>query len=140
MADDIVALRNALVKRLEANPALTAAWDDRMYGEKVPADPVWPFGRYGYPISTSDEASGWTGSRERVTIHVFARGPSMDACAALCKHVKRELDGQDVDLVAEGGDDRVANVFELFHAGTQILPDGDDWHGVVEFNASIAGA
>lgn len=140
MADDVVPLRNALVKRLEDDPDVFAACPT-VWGEKQPADSPWPFIRYGVPILTPDEVSTLTGARHRVTLHVFARGPSMDECSAICALVVDNLDGVDVDLVFPDGVTREATAYELFCNGQQIIPDGDDdWHGILEFDVAVAGA
>lgn len=137
--EDTVGLRNAIVTRLDQNTALTALWGGRFYGEAQPPETAWPFGRYGVPILTPDEASGWNGARHRVTLHVFARGPSMDECAALCALVAEELDQQDIPLETVG--DREADAYEVFLAGAQIIRDGtNDWHGILEFDVAVAGA
>jgi len=143
VVEDVVPLRNALVKRLEGNAAMTAALGEgSVWGEKQPADAPWPFLRYGAPILTTDELSGGLkGGRHRVTIHTFARGPSMDQCAALMKITEAELDGQDVALDFPPEATRSATAYELFLNGAQIIPDGpDDWHGIQEFDVAVAGA
>lgn len=138
---DVCPLRDGVTNRLKENAAITATLGaGKVWGEKQPAEADWPFIRYGRPIITPTEASGWTGGRHRVSLHVFARGPSMDACVALMGLVVAELDGQEIDLTFPDGVDREATAYEIFHAGSQVLPDGDDWHGVVEFDTTTAGA
>lgn len=141
-SQDVVPLRNAVVGRLEDNPLITAALGDgSVWGEQQPADAPWPFIRYGAPIVTPDQVGQLTGGRHRVTVHVFARGPSMDECAALCTLVEDELDEQDIDLVFPVASTREATVWEMLLNSCQIIPDGpDDWHGVMEFDTSVAGA
>lgn len=142
MFEDVVPLRDGMIKRLENRAPLTAMVPAaRIYGEAQPSVTDWPFVRYGAPILTPEEASGWTGARHRVTFHVFARGPSMDECAAICAQIVNELDGQDIDLVFPDGVDREATAYELFLQASQIIRDGtEDWHGIVEFNVTVAGA
>ena len=131
-----------MVEALKGNPAVTGLCPAaRIYGEAQPQRTAWPFIRYGFPIMTPEEVSGHTGSRNRVTIHTFARGPSMDDCADLVAAVTDTLDGQDITLQFPAGVTRQATVFECFLVGSQIIPDGtDDWHGIVEFSAVVAGA
>lgn len=141
MVKDAVPVRDSLVKRLEANTALQILCPT-IWGEKQPAETPWPFIRYGVPIITPEEWSGGlTGGRHRVTLHTFARGPSMDACAAIMAVTEDELDGSELALVYPEGDTREASAFELFLNGSQIIPDGDDdWHGIQEFDLTVAGA
>lgn len=139
MIEDVDALRDAIIKRLEGTPGLQPL-GTRLYGEAVPPNPTWPFLRYGVPILTPADMSGATGARHRITLHVFAKGPSMDACNAYSGAVVRSLDGEDLPL-AGLPNGRQATAYELYLAGHQVVPDGaKDWHGILEFDVAVAGA
>lgn len=67
------ALQIAVVSHLETFSELTAIVPvSRMYGMQPPANPVYPFIRYGFPIVGGFEATCWEGSTTRITLHAFA--------------------------------------------------------------------
>lgn len=109
-------VRRAVVKHLTDNLTGIA-----VYGEQVPANPVWPFIRYA-SITTPFDATCWSGSDVRVSIHVFANGQYTDSVlgfAARVVEVMKTLDVFDVEWLG--------NVGPLQEA------DQSKWHVVVEF-------
>lgn len=133
--DQQTGVRDCVLDALRSYPALTRMIPkERIYPEETPATPDWPFIRYGFPIITPTEATGSTGDLERVTVHVFARGPGTDKTAAACRQVGLCLDQQELTF---GDDQSEGYLAELFHVGTQIIRDTDEaasYHGIVEFD------
>lgn len=87
---------------LKRDGDVAAIVGDRVYPEP-PADPVWPFIRYGFPIVERLQADGWSGGTHAITIHVFANGPGNDAALKLAKAVVAALDEQDIRMEGAGG-------------------------------------
>ena len=125
--DDTLQLRRAVVSRLSADTTVTAL-TPRIYGRHVPANPVWPFVRYGVPDTRPFEASGYGGSDSAVTVHAFVKGPDETATAALAAAIKESLSADTLPL-ADG-----ITLVSLDWTRTQILEEGDDYHAVIEFS------
>lgn len=77
--DNTLRVRRAVVSHLKSYAPLTAlVASSSIYGEQPPANPAWPFIRYG-STTLPYEATCWSGSTHLVDIHVFANGPYTDA-------------------------------------------------------------
>lgn len=140
MARDLsLPLRQAILAALEDSPAVTAIVPaDRIHAVEVPAQPVWPFLRYGAATPSPFRSSGADGLRLMGTVHAFARGPGEDAVAALAAAVAAVLDGADARgllLTLDGGE-----VAHLAWTGTQLRRDGDEagaHHALIGFTAVV---
>ena len=126
-------VRKQIVAHLIATPALTALVSAaRIYGEQPPADPDWPFIRYGLGIAGPYEATGpLEGSTHRVTLHAFSHGPYTDAIHAIARQV----------VAAMYAFQPVQSLLDMQWAGTQILRDTDEanaYHAVIEFDLVVS--
>ncbi len=132
----MLTVRQAIVARLRADAALTALVSAvRICGEEVPANLVWPFIRYGMPSETRYEQSCGEGADQSIDLHVFARGPGMDACTAICAAVRDALAG-DVLAVDPLG------LIAIDYIGGRVLVDGGEagaYHGVLQYEITTIG-
>lgn len=130
MSDHALAVRKAVVAKLRATPALTALVPAAsIYGEEAPAMPAWPFIRYQLPTLEQYENSCGDGAGQEVTLHVFARGPGMDACTGICVAIHDAL-LDDVLAVEPLG------LVSLDYRLTRLLHDQDEagaYHGLVRY-------
>lgn len=134
MAVDISkALQIAVVSRLEAFAPLTDIVPvERLYGMQPPANPVFPYVRYGFPITGGFEATCWDGSTVRVTLHAFAETTSAGAGEVIVSDIAALI----VQARADFNPDTI-NVIDCEFLQTRILQDGDEadrFHAIVEFS------
>lgn len=125
-------LRQAIVTALRADTGLTAI-TERIYGERVLADPTFPFVRYGVSDTVPQRGACWDGSRINVPIHSFSKADFTDEVAQMNAAVALALDGK--VLALDGGK------AHLRWTGSRIIPDASEasaWHGIVSFEA-VAG-
>ena len=137
-ADHTTALEKAIITHLKGDAVIAGLAGARVYPPEAPANPVWPFLRYGQPITTADETMGSDGAEIRVTIHTFAEGK--DAAARLAKLVAHRLDGAALVLPIDEDTGAVGGLSELVWVSTDIIRDTDEaskWHGAVQFNAAV---
>lgn len=124
----ILGLRRAIVSHLRADATVTALVPAaRLYGERVPAEPDWPFMRYGQ----SDAGPGF----EIVApIHVFSKAEFPDEAAEIGEAIGASLENRTLTL----GDGRRAHLRWL---SGQIIPDAAEasaWHAIVRIGATVA--
>lgn len=144
MARDVtLALRRAILAALEDSPAVTAIVPvERIHAVEPPAEPLWPFIRYGLATATPLRASGLDGSRVSTTIHAFAKGPQEDAVSALGAAVGAALhggDGRGLRLVLDVDPPATALVATQ---GCRLLRDAEEagaYQIVVDVEAMIIG-
>lgn len=134
MAVDISkALQIAVVSRLEAFAPLTDIVPiTRLYGMQPPANPVFPYVRYGFPITGGFEATCWDGATVRVTLHAFAETTSAEAGEVIVSDIAALI----VQAMADFNPDTI-NVIDCEFLQTRILQDGneaDRFHAIVEFS------
>jgi hypothetical protein len=67
-------VRWAVIEALKAASSTIPA--DRLYPQQVPANPNWPYGFVGVPISTPDRADCLDGGLVSFAIHGYARSES----------------------------------------------------------------
>ena len=139
MARDLsLAVRRAMVAALEDSAAVTAIVPiDRIHAVEAPAEPVWPFIRYGLATAQPFRASGMDGCRLAVTVHGFARGPQEDAVATLGAAIAAALDGRVLAFDVEPPATAHAG-----WTGSRTLRDGDEvgaYHVIVNFDVAVVG-
>lgn len=124
-AAPILALRRAIVTHLRADTAVTAtAVGARIYGEKAPASPTFPFARYG----SSDAAPGF---EIEAPVHVFSKDEFTDDVNAIAEAIGNSLDDKVLDL----GAGRKAY---LTWTGVRVIGAAvDEWHAIVAFSARV---
>lgn len=129
-------LKAAIINHLAATAGVTALVPaTRIYAMTPPAKPVWPFIRYGSPITSGFEASCWDGSSTRVTIHAFAEtktgSAGEDAALDIAAAIVKAMDSFDpTDL----------GVVECEWVQTNCIKDSDEadqWHAFAEFNVTV---
>jgi hypothetical protein len=128
-------LRQGIVTTLRADADLTAlgspplSQDDRIYGRRTPATPVWPFVR----VAVADEGPLRKGTDIRLTVHTFSKAQFDDECGTLNGAIQEALE----DATLELGPGTTAYVV---WNSSQVLSDAaeaDAWHGVNTFTATI---
>lgn len=123
----ILALRKAIVAHLRADTTVTnTAVGQRIYGERTPAEPQWPFVRYG----VSDAVGGF---EVNVPLHIFSKADYTDDVNAIAQAIGDSLEGKALTL----GDSRKAY---LTWAGVRVMEDGAQagaWHSIVTIAARI---
>lgn len=123
-------LREAIVTTQKADTALTALVPaDDIHGMRPPANPTWPFTRYGTP----DVLPAGKGSRTTVTLHGFSKAEFENEVAQIMAAMVDLFDGK--GLVLEDN-----TKVQMKWRGTQILPDPAEasaWHGLARFEALI---
>lgn len=135
--DTSLPLRQAIVRTLRADTGLTAIVPvSQNYGMRSPADPPFPFTRYGSPDAVPLRAQCLDGVTIGFTVHSFSKSDYEDECARINAAVAQSLDGLTIGL--DAGFPAKAHIAWL---GSQIIADSDDasvWHGINRFEASIA--
>jgi len=122
----ILGLRRAIVTHLRADSTVTTtAVDSRIYGERAPAEPQWPFVRYGVSDAAGDLVS--------VPLHVFSKDDFTDDVNAIAEAIGNSLDER-VLTVSEGVKAYLA------WQGVQVMGDAEEqsaWHAIVTIQARI---
>lgn len=140
MATDITrALKFGTIVHLASYAPLTAVVPaQRICALQVPAKIRWPYIRYGSPITTGFEATCWSGSSNRITLHAFAstsnagagEDVALDICALIVEAMKTFAPA---DL----------RIIENEWLSTDITRDGeeaDNWHAFSQFNVTAIPA
>jgi len=131
-SDHALAMRQAIVKALRAAPNLTAVIPSgRIYGEESPANPEFPFIRYGLPVTNPYEASCGNGSEHAITLHTFSYGPGTDSINVINALVVDAL--KDAALSVDP-----LKLISFDWTGSQVLrdtPEASNYHGVLRFTA-----
>lgn len=139
-------VRKAVMAHLKADASVTM-WIPaaRLYPVTVPSSPLFPFGRYGAPISTPFLASGLDSSSFAASYHVFTKDiandagavtmTAEDAAAYVGDAIGESLDGAKLPL---GG-----GYFATINwTSVNSYIDGDEpgaWHAIVNFRVEVAG-
>lgn len=130
----ILGLRKAIITHLRADASVTSlgtpALAARIYGERTPAEKVWPFVRYGQ----SDALAGY---EITAPIHVFSKAEFTDEVAQIAEAIGNSLDPDDRGLVLVLSDGRLAR---LRYLGHQVIPDAAEataWHAIVRIGANV---
>ena len=129
-------LKAAIVDHIAADPGVLAFVPlDRIYAMSPPANPVWPFIRYGSPITGGFEATCWNGSTTRVTIHAFAETKTIYAGEDRALDIAAAI----VNAMGSFAPDNLG-VIECEWLQTRcIQEDGeaDRWHSITEFDVTV---
>lgn len=134
MATDLtLPLKTAIIGRMRAHAPLTALVPaSRIYAMAVPAKPIWPFIRYGSPISSGFDATCWPGIDTRVTIHAFADTTTSYAGEDRALDIAAQI----VEALKTLSPNTVGIVENLWLQTNLFMEDQEAgrWHSVVEFN------
>lgn len=137
MATDLTRpLKAAVIDHLAASPSLLSLVPaDRIYAMSPPATPLFPFVRYGVPISSGFDATCWDGATVRVTLHAFAESTQTRA-------------GEDLALDIAAAMVEAMKVFEPSNLGVIECEwmqtncrmedlEADRWHAFCEFSVTV---
>ena len=127
-------IRKIAVSRLKDAASVSDIVGARVYGPQPPANPTWPFVRYGFASTLPVRASCMDGSRVTVAIHGFARGPGEDAISVLSAAIAATLDGHEFQGAGYAGHFR--------WTGTSIIRDSveaSDYHAICNFEIAVTG-
>jgi hypothetical protein len=120
----ILMLRRAIVAHLRADAGVTAtSIGARFYGERAPAQPTWPFGRYGMSDATP-------GADIAAPLHIFSKDPFTDDVNSVAEAVAASLDGK-VLALADG------SKAYLTWSGTRTVAGEDEWQAIVTIAARV---
>jgi hypothetical protein len=121
-------VRESVIVCLKAYAPLTAVLAVARIYDDPPANPTWPFIRYGFPIVTPYEASGLGGVQVRVTLHAFVHGPRTNSIYAVTGHIVDAMR----DLTLDG-----LHLLQNEWLATNLVRDTeekDGYHGICEFD------
>lgn len=130
-------VRKSIVANLKAFAPLTARISAaRIYGEEAPADPQWPFIRYGLSDAAAFEATGWDGSEHDVAIHAFVNGPYTDNIEKAVTQIVEAMKGWQ----APSG----LGIVTAEWIGKAVIRDnpGEEqskYHAIIRFAIAVAG-
>ena len=138
MATDLsLDVRRAIISHLRGYAPLVALVSaQRIYGEQPPADPDWPFIRYGYALIEPYDAQGYEGSAQAITIHAFANGPYTDAVQRIAAQV--------VEAMKSWEPPTGTGIVACEWTGTNVLIDdpsasASKYHAAINFSVTVAG-
>lgn len=134
--DTSLPARRTIIAFLKDQSAVTAKVDQRVHA-RVPADPTWPYVRYGVDDTGPYRATGIDGTEIAIMLHAFATGETDDECRDLAAALSGTLDGRVLDLTAEAG---FPARLHMRWTRTQVLRDidrVDGWHGLVQFVGTV---
>lgn len=128
--DAMLPVRRAVLATLKSDSDLTALVPAaRIYPQSPPAQPTWPFIRYGAPSNVPRRGACLDGCDVSVAVHGFSKGiDAEDNAARIGAAIARALEGKKVDLAPGRG--------SIIWRGSQLLQDGDEagaYHVVVNF-------
>lgn len=129
-------LKAAIIDHLAADTAVLALVPGaRIFAMTPPAEPAWPFIRYGTPVTSPYEATCWDGSTVRVTLHAFAETTADDAGEDKALDMAAAIvAAMETFAPADMG------VVECEWEGTQCIRDSneaDQWHSWCEFRVTV---
>lgn len=125
-------LHAAIVQRLETDPTVSALVDDRIYGGKLPTNPVFPYVTIGPVDSNEDDAECITALEVAQQIDCWSRAGGSEECKDIVDAVRSALHDSDPDLAT--------NALVFLQCRTTSVkkdPDGITHHGILGFEASI---
>jgi len=131
--DNSLRVRREVVAHLKTFAPLTAlVAAAHIHGERVPADPVWPYLRYAATTLPYD-ASCWSGSTHLVSIHAYSNGPYTDSIL--------QIGAQIVEAMKQFEPDGEIEVEWANNIGPfNDSPSGETskYHLVTQFNVTVA--
>lgn len=148
MAQDFaLPVRRVILSRLKADPGVALLIPAaRIYPVTTPANPIYPFIRYGTSIVAPFRASGLASSAITVAIHAFTKDltnasgavtmTAEDAAAKMADAIGGALD--DATLPLEDGIHKA----RVTWTGTNLLQDPSEasaWHAVVNLRVEVSG-
>ena len=121
--------RRALVTRLRAVPEISAIVSDRVYGPKVPANPIYPLMKVGLMIPSPFEATCIDGMSAAFNVYCISKADDEGEAVELSRLVIDNLD-QDVFPLNESAG---SHVLSLDWAGSTPRHEDNLWHIMTSF-------
>lgn len=127
-------LQGLIVTTLEADAAVTALVDDRIYDrvENFNTDVVFPYVNFATSIETANDADCINGSDIFVQIDVWSREPGFVQCKQIADAVRNALHEKDLQLTVNALTSLRCDRIRVFRDA-----DGLTSHGVVELQALV---
>lgn len=126
--DNSLAVESAIITHLASFAPLTALVPAAsIYGVRPPAQPGWPFIRYGMPIVRPYDSSCWSGADNVISIHAFAEGPDRWPVGEIVKQIVEAMKTLSDPVLSFIGNEWTS---------TTTIPDneeGSNWHAIVNF-------
>ena len=128
-------IKDGVIFHLSSSPRFTQFMPvDHIFAMQVPANPNYPFLRFGTPILTPYVASCFTGTSVRTTLDLFAQGgPGAEAGETQVGRLTRLLVESMNDLNLGSGLALIDNTY-LGARRSQVDQEADRWRSMVEFN------
>lgn len=127
--DHSLGLRRAAVTALRADVGLTAIVGNRVYGERVPANPQWPFVQVGVILAEPYEASCLDGMDATFAVHSFSKGPDAGGVYGMNRIIAAALNEATITF-------DTAHAIRLDWVSSSAVRDTDEadaWHGIAQF-------
>ena len=121
--------RRAIVERLRGVPEISSIVKDRVYGPKVPANPVYPMLKVGLMIPGPFEATCIDGMSAAFNVYCISKADDEGEAATLSRLVVNNLD-QDVFPLDES---EGSHVLSLDWTGTTPRHEHPLWHMMASF-------
>lgn len=127
---DAWALQAAIFNALAADAALTALLGGPRIHDRVPAGAVLPYVTLGDGIATDWSTGTETGTEHLLRLHVWVRDGGRKAVRDIAAAIHAVLHEADLPLAA-------GHLVNLRFTTARILtdPDGETWHGVLDYRA-----
>jgi len=139
MSDLSLQLKNEVIRHLSGYaPLLQEVPTERIYAMTSPANPTWPFIRYGSPIITPYYSSCGDGISARVTLHGFSETSGTRAGEDSAIFIGKLI----ADAMENFATEEVTLV-ESSWIGSRCIgedTEADRWHIIVEFNIAVINA
>lgn len=138
--DPSLIVRQRITAALKVDAALIAMVPSaRIYPQKTPDTPIFPFIRFGVMTDTPVRLDGDTGGQVIGTVHCFCKAsatvPDPEAQASNIKRrIAQVIDA--IDNIDIGGGEQMA----VYATGGQVLMDtaeADCFHGLADFEATV---
>ena len=104
-----------------------------IYAMQVPANPAYPFFRFGTPIPTPYEASCFNGTTLRATLDIFAEGGSEEAGEVIVGRLTKVLVEEMNHLDLGPGLALIDNTY-LGARRSIVDQEADRWRSMLEYN------
>lgn len=140
-SDYSLQVRRAVLIALKTDVVFAGLTGGRVYSETPPANPVFPFARWGSAVSTPEAWSCTSGAVMSCQLSVFSKSAGTDECARLVRNAVRVLDLKPLTLEADPDSGTSATAFDVRVTQTQIIRDTTEaecYHGIISLEIVVA--
>jgi hypothetical protein len=141
-----IPVRKAILSALKADDAVTALVPAaQIYPARTPAEPQWPFQRYGIASFLPLKSSGEDGQVIATAVHSFARATDSQpdgeqAASDIAAATAALLDGPEgKGLVLDLGEGTTA-IVRVEGGRTLQDEEADDWHSITNIEVTVSAA